>query len=79
VLAAKRVEEYARREDRARALGFADLRSHLLARHHAKRWPRSLIADELGIPAGPVPRRMKAENVPGLRGVTVATARGSDP
>jgi hypothetical protein len=51
-LAAKRADVRAAREARVRALGFDDLASYLRARHHQQRWPRDLIAHELGVPVG---------------------------
>jgi ROS/MUCR transcriptional regulator protein len=72
--AAKRAGLRAEREARARALGFDDLASYLRARHHQQRWPRDLIAQELGVPVGAIVRLMRREGVPGLRGVKAATA-----
>jgi hypothetical protein len=65
----------ARREARVRELGFDDLASHLRTRHHEQRWPRNLIAEELGVTVPALTRLMSREGVRGLRGVTVAKAR----
>jgi hypothetical protein len=77
VLAARRAQRRAEEEARARRLGFPDLESYLRVRHHELRWPRRLIAEELGITVPVVARLMRQEGVPALRGLTVATARGS--
>jgi hypothetical protein len=74
VLAAKRAGVRAERETRVRALGFEDLASYLRTRHHHQRWPRNLIAEELGVTVGVVVRLMRREGVPGLRGLRAATA-----
>jgi hypothetical protein len=77
VLAAKCANVRAEREARVRALGFDDLASYLRARHNRQRWPRDLIAHELGVPVGAIVRLMRRERVPGARGVKAATARPS--
>jgi hypothetical protein len=74
MLAGRRAVVRAEREARVRALGFEDLASYLRQRHHDQRWPRGLIADELGVTAPVVARLMRAEGVPGWRGVRAATA-----
>lgn len=74
-LAANRAIVRARRERRARELGFDDLASYLRARHHEQRWPRNLIAAELGVTVPVVARLMRNEGVPALRGLTAAKAR----
>jgi hypothetical protein len=74
-LAAERAAVRADREARARALSFDDLASYLRARHHDQRWPRNLIAQELGLTAAVVVRLMRREGVPGRRGVKATTAR----
>jgi hypothetical protein len=74
-LAAKRAGVRSEREARVRALGFDDLASYLRARHHQQRWPRHLIARELGVPVGAIVRLMRRGGVPGLRGVKAATAQ----
>jgi hypothetical protein len=73
-LATKWADLRAQREARVRALGFADLGSYLRTRHHGQRWPRGLIAAELGVTVAVVARLMRNEGVPVLRGLTVAKA-----
>jgi hypothetical protein len=74
-LAARRAQVRAERQRRVRELGFDELASYLRARHHEQRWPRNLIARELGVTVPVVARLMRNERVPALRGLTVAKAR----
>jgi hypothetical protein len=74
-LAAQRAEAARAHDTRARELGFDNLPAYLRARHHAQRWPRRLIAEELGVSISVVSKLMQRAAVPALRGVTVAKAR----
>lgn len=51
-----------------------DVAANLIARHHRQRWPRSLIAQELGMTDRAVAKLMMRHGVPALRKVTVARA-----
>jgi hypothetical protein len=74
-LATSRAEVEERREALVRELGFADLPSYLRSRHHDQRWPRKLIADELGVTVPVVAGLLRRAGVPALRGLRAEQAR----
>jgi DNA-binding transcriptional ArsR family regulator len=73
-LAAKRAEIERLREARVREVGFTDLTSYMRTRHHEQRWPRKLIAEELGVTVSVVDGLLRRTGVPALRGLRAANA-----
>ena len=78
-LATRRAETAQAREAHARQLGFQSLAGYLRARHHGQRWPRRLIAGELGVTVAVVTKLMQRADVPALRGVSASKARRPPP
>ena len=69
-LAERRVATREQYETQARSLGFPHLAAYLKARHHDHRWPRKLIAAELGVTVPVVARLLRECDVPALRGLS---------
>jgi hypothetical protein len=74
-LAANRAQVSRLHEARVRELDFANLAAYLRVRHHDQRWPRKLIAEELGVTVPVVAGLLRRADVPALRGLSAARAQ----